>query len=85
MEKTSKAKIKRVIIIMKFNPADPEDISFQLHRAVKQSGLTHQQIVDRLEEKYGEKISVSGLSHNIWRGTIRLQRALQILDADRKN
>ena len=63
------------------NPADPESISFELHRAVKQSGLTHQQIVEKLEEKYGEKISVSALSHNIWRGgTVRLQRALRIVE-----
>lgn len=66
--------------MIKINPADPEDISFQLHRAVKQSGLTHQQIADELEEKYGVEISVSGVSRNIWRGTLRLQRALQILD-----
>ena len=62
------------------NPADPESVSFELHRAVKQSGLTHQQIVNKLAEKYGEKISVSALSHNIWRGTVRLQRALRIME-----
>ncbi|MFC1720045.1 hypothetical protein ACFL00_02775 [Pseudomonadota bacterium] len=65
---------------IKLNPADPESISFELHRAVKQSGLTHQQIVDKLVEKYRETISPSALNHNIWRGTVRLTRALRILD-----
>lgn len=62
------------------DPADPESFTFEPHRAVKQSGLTHQQIVDRLEENYGEKITPSGLSHTIWRGTVRMTKALRILD-----
>lgn len=62
------------------NPADPESIAFELHRAVKKSGLTHKEIVDKLGEKYGVRISPSGLNKNIWRGSLRLNRALQILD-----
>ena len=46
---------------------------------MKKSGLTLTQISERLEQDYGVKLTVSGLSHVINRGTIRLQRALQIL------
>jgi len=38
------------------------------------------EIAARLKLEYGVELSVSGLSHVINRGTIRLQRALQILD-----
>ena len=62
-----------------FDPTDPEEIALTLHKAVKKSGLTLAQIAERLEQEYGVKLTVSGLSHVITRGTIRLQRALQIL------
>jgi len=37
------------------------------------------QIAQRLEQEYGVKLTDSALSHMIWRGTVRFQRALQIL------
>ena len=46
---------------------------------MKKSGLSLVEISQRLEQEYGVKLTVSGLSHVISRGTIRLQRALQIL------
>ena len=65
--------------MLQFDPNDPEELSFTLHKAVKQSGLTLAQIAKRLEQDYGVKLTISALSHMIWRGTIRFQRALQIL------
>ena len=65
--------------MLQFNPNDSEEIAFTLHKAVKKSGLTLAQIAERLEQEYGESLSISALSHSIWRGTIRFQRALQIL------
>ncbi len=54
-------------------------MAFTLNKTVKQSGLTLAQIAVRLEQDYGVKLTVSGLSHVITRGTIRFQRVLQIL------
>jgi len=65
--------------MLQFDPSDPEDLAFTLHRAVKQSGLTLAQIAQDLEQDYDVKLTVSGLSHVIARGTVRFQRALQIL------
>ena len=65
--------------MLQFNPSDPEELAFTLHRAVKKSGLSLAQIAGRLEQEYSVKLSVSALSHMIWRGKIRFQRALQIL------
>ena len=65
--------------MLQFDPSDPEELAFTLHKAVKQSGLTLVQISERLELEYGVKLTVSALSHVIHRGTIRFQRALQIL------
>ena len=65
--------------MLQFDPNDPEEMAFTLHKAVKKSGLTLAQIAKRLEQEYGAKLTVSGLSHVITRGTIRFQRALQIL------
>ncbi len=62
-----------------FDPTDPEEIAFTLHKAVKKSSLTLAQIAERLEQEYGVKLTISALSHMIWRGTIRFQRALAIL------
>jgi hypothetical protein len=61
------------------DPSDAEELKFALNKAVKQSGLTLEQISKRLEHEYGVKLSPSAISHAIWRGSIRLQRALQIL------
>ncbi len=65
--------------MLQFDPSNPEELAFTLHKAVKQSGLTLAQISERLEQEYGETLLASALSHGIWRGTIRFQRALQIL------
>ena len=65
--------------MLQFDPTDPGEMAFTLHKAVKKSGLTLAQIAGRLEQDYGVKLTVSGLSHVITRGTIRFQRALQIL------
>ena len=65
--------------MLQFDPTDPEELAFTLHKAVKKSGLPLVQIAERLEQEYGVKLTESGLSHVITRGTIRFQRALQIL------
>lgn len=65
--------------MLTLDPNDVEELKFALNKAVKQPGLTLEQISRRLEEQYGEKMSPSAISHAIWRGSIRFQRALQIL------
>ena len=65
--------------MLQFNPNDPGDTPYKLLRAVKESGLTLQQICDRMKSDYEVKLTPSALSHSISRGSIRLQRALQIL------
>ena len=41
--------------------------------------MTLQQICDRMKADYDVSLTTSALSHSISRGTIRLQRALQLL------
>ena len=41
--------------------------------------MTLQQICDRLKSDYDVSLTTSALSHSISRGTIHLQRALQLL------
>ena len=65
--------------MLQFNPNDPGDTPFKLKRAVKESGLKMQQVCDRMESNYGADLSASALSHSINRGTLSLNRALQIL------
>ena len=65
--------------MLQFHSNDENDTPYKLQRAVKESGLSRQEICDRLEAEYGVSITTSALSHSISRGTIRLQRALQIL------
>ena len=65
--------------MLQFNPSDPGDFPYKLKRAVKDSGLSLQQICDRMKADYGETLTPSALSHTINRGTLSLQRALQIL------
>ena len=48
-------------------------------QSVKLSGLSLTEIVTQLKHDYDVEITQSGLSHNINRGALRLQRALQIL------
>ena len=65
--------------MLQFNPNDPGEIPYKIKRVVQESGLTLQQICDRLKSDYDEETTQSGLSHSINRGTLRLSRALQIL------
>jgi len=65
--------------MLRLDPSSPEELAFALSKAVKQSGLSLADICQGLREDYGVELTVSGLSHVINRGTIRLQRALQIL------
>lgn len=65
--------------LLELDPSDPKQLVFTLSWAVKNSGLKLADITKQLDERYGVQITVSGLSHVLNRGTIRLQRALQIL------
>ena len=65
--------------VLQLNANDPLDVVFALKKAIKQSGLTQAEIADRLKRDYGVEITASALSHGVRRGSIRLQRALQIL------
>jgi hypothetical protein len=65
--------------MLQFNPNDPGDTPYKLRRAIKESGLTLQQICNRLKSDFGVELTSSALSHSISSGSIRLQRALQIL------
>ena len=39
--------------MLQFNPNDPGDTPFKLQRAVKESGLSLQQVCDRMKSDYG--------------------------------
>lgn len=65
--------------MLQFNPNDPGDTPYKLQRAVKESGLTLQQICDQLKSSYQVDVSPSSLSRSISRGTIKLQLAIQVL------
>jgi hypothetical protein len=65
--------------MLRLDPSDPQELAFALHKTVRQSGLTLAEISELLRQGYGVELSVSGLNHVINRGTIRFQRALQIL------
>ena len=65
--------------MLELDPHDPQEQSFTLLKAVRRSGLSLDDICRRLKVDYQVELTVSGLSHAINRGTIRLQRALQIL------
>jgi len=65
--------------MLQFNPNDPGDTPFKLKRAVKESGLSLQQVCDRMKTDYGVELTSSALSHSISRGKLGLQRALQML------
>jgi len=65
--------------MLQFNPNDPGDTPYKLQRAVKESGLTLQQICDRMKSDYEVALIPISLSRSITRGTLQLQRALQIL------
>lgn len=65
--------------MLQLDPNDSKELSFSLHDTVRQSGLTLDQIAERLKQEYDVDVTRSRLSHIINRGKIRLQRALQIL------
>ena len=65
--------------MLQLNPNDPGDTPYKLQRAVKESGLSLQQICDRMKSDYGIEVTPSAISRSINRGTLSLQRALQIL------
>ena len=65
--------------MLQFNPNDPGDTPYKLQRAVKESGLSLQQICDRMNSDYGVELTPGAISRSINRGTLSLNRALQIL------
>ena len=65
--------------MLELDPNDPQELSFALLKAVRKSGLSLSEISAHLKKDYGVVLSPSGISHAINRGTIRFQRALQIL------
>lgn len=64
---------------LQFNPNDSGDAPYKIRRVVKESGLTLQQICERLKSDYGVQVTPSALSRSISRGTLRMQRAMEIL------
>ena len=65
--------------MLQLDPKDSGDTPYKLQRAIKESGLTLQQVCDRLKSDYKMELSPSSLSRSISRGTIRLQLALRVL------
>jgi len=65
--------------MLQFDPKNSGDTSHKLQRAIKESGLTPQQVCDRLKSKHEVKLSPSSQSRSISHGTIRLQLALRVL------
>ena len=65
--------------MLELDPRDPQELSFALLKAVRKSGLSLSETSASLKKDYGVTLTVSGISHAINRGTIRFQRALQIL------
>ena len=66
--------------MLELDPHSSKEIAFALHKAQRFSGLTLSQIAEKLQERYGVSVSGSALSHAIHRGTMRVQRAVQILE-----
>jgi len=66
--------------MLRLDPSDPQQLSHALHRAIRDSGLTLDEKSQRLAKTYGVTLSPSGISKAVWRGSVRLQRALQIFD-----
>ena len=65
--------------MFQFRSNDPSDTPYKLQRIVKESGLTLQQICDRMKAEYDVSLTPSALSHSISRRTIQFQRVLQLL------
>ncbi len=57
--------------MLQLEPSDSFELTFALKKAVKLSGLSLAEIVERLRQDYGVQITPSGLSHGINRGAIR--------------
>jgi hypothetical protein len=66
--------------MLTFNPNDSGDTPYKIRRVVKESDLTLQQICERLESEFDVKVTTSALSRSISRGTLRMQRAMEILN-----
>ena len=62
-----------------FYANDPGDNPQKLRRVIQDSGLTLQQICDRLKKGYSVIMSPNSLSRSMSRGTLQFQRVLQIL------
>ncbi len=65
--------------MLKFDPSDAEDIALVIKNVIEQSGLTLQQLAERMALDYGEKLTPNVLSFDAWWKTMSLQHALQIL------
>jgi len=50
-----------------------------MRRALKEFGLTLQQVCDRMNSDYGVDVTPSAISRSISRDTLRMRRALEIL------
>jgi hypothetical protein len=68
-----------------FTPKDPGDTPYKLQRAVKESGLSLQQICDRMKSDYGVELTPSAVSRSIIRGTLPRKQnyALSLVDCYR--
>jgi len=65
--------------MIELTPHDRKRLAFELSWAVRNSGMTLNEICEQLEARYAVKLTYSGLSHLISRGSINLDRALMIL------
>ena len=65
--------------MLTLDPNDEMENRYIIHRAVRTSGVSLKEISERLNDEYGVTLTASGVSHFITRGSVRLQRTLQIL------
>ena len=54
--------------MLTLDPSDPNELAYALNKAVRQSGLSQTEVVDRLKQDYDVEITASGLSHVIHHG-----------------
>jgi hypothetical protein len=66
--------------MIELDPSDEQELRFALLKAYRKSKLSLEDISRQLSEQYGVELSSSAVSHSINRGSIRFQRALQILE-----
>ncbi len=50
--------------MLQFNPNDLGDTPYKIKRAVKESGLSLQQVCDRMKIDFGVELIASALSHS---------------------